>query len=81
MIVKLSHPKLFLPQFCNRGVKEGAKLILGGKRVDRKGYFFHPTIFTEVTDDMFLAKEESFGPIMIISKFSSKYVILNLVGI
>ncbi|XP_063628857.1 cytosolic 10-formyltetrahydrofolate dehydrogenase [Cydia splendana] len=61
-----------LVEFCEAGVKEGARLVLGGKRVDRPGYFFQPTIFTDVTDDMFIAKEESFGPIMIISKFSSK---------
>ncbi|CAB3220540.1 unnamed protein product [Arctia plantaginis] len=61
-----------LIEFSARGVKEGATLVLGGKRVDRKGFFFEPTIFTDVTDDMWIAKEESFGPIMIISKFSSK---------
>ncbi|XP_052752102.1 cytosolic 10-formyltetrahydrofolate dehydrogenase [Galleria mellonella] len=61
-----------LIEYCECGVKEGAKLVYGGKRVDRKGYFFMPTIFTDVTDDMYIAKEESFGPIMIISKFSSK---------
>lgn len=35
------------------------------------GFFFEPTIFTAVEDHMFIAKEESFGPIMIISKFES----------
>ncbi|KAL0867641.1 hypothetical protein ABMA27_008396 [Loxostege sticticalis] len=61
-----------LIEFCERGVKEGARLVIGGKRVDRAGYFFAPTVFTDVKDDMFIAQEESFGPIMIISKFSSK---------
>ncbi|XP_063833177.1 cytosolic 10-formyltetrahydrofolate dehydrogenase [Ostrinia nubilalis] len=61
-----------LVEFCERGVKEGATLVLGGKRVERKGYFFAPTVFTGVADHMYIAKEESFGPIMIISKFSSK---------
>uniref|UniRef100_A0A6G1SL03 10-formyltetrahydrofolate dehydrogenase n=1 Tax=Aceria tosichella TaxID=561515 RepID=A0A6G1SL03_9ACAR len=60
-----------LEAFCKRGVEEGATLVYGGRRVDRKGYFFMPTIFTDVTDDMFIAKEESFGPIMIISKFAN----------
>lgn len=58
-----------LLQYVNTGVAEGAKLVYGGTRVDRKGLFIHPTIFTEVQDNMFIAKEESFGPIMIISKF------------
>ncbi|XP_048482289.1 cytosolic 10-formyltetrahydrofolate dehydrogenase isoform X1 [Plutella xylostella] len=63
-----------LIEFCERGVSEGATLVLGGARVPRRGYFFAPTIFTDVTDDMWIAKEESFGPIMIISKFSSKNI-------
>uniref|UniRef100_A0A6Q2YFV4 10-formyltetrahydrofolate dehydrogenase n=1 Tax=Esox lucius TaxID=8010 RepID=A0A6Q2YFV4_ESOLU len=37
----------------------------------RAGFFFEPTIFTDVQDHMFIAKEESFGPIMILSKFKS----------
>lgn len=59
-----------LLDFCRRGVEEGAKLIYGGKRVERPGFYLHPTIFTEVEDEMFIAREESFGPIMIISRFS-----------
>merc|ERR1712156_612622 len=60
-----------LIEFCDTGVKEGAKLVLGGKRLDRPGLFMEPTIFCDVEDDMFLAKEESFGPIMCISKFDA----------
>lgn len=46
------------------GVGEGAKLISGGKRPRRKGYFFKPTIFTDVTNDMIIAQEEIFGPVL-----------------
>nr|XP_013189662.1 unnamed protein product [Amyelois transitella] len=63
-----------LIEYCDRGVKEGATLLYGGGRVPRPGYFFSPTIFCDVTDDMYIAKEESFGPVMIISKFSSKNI-------
>ncbi|XP_071984943.1 cytosolic 10-formyltetrahydrofolate dehydrogenase [Engystomops pustulosus] len=59
-----------LIEYCQTGVKEGATLVYGGKQVPRPGFFFQPTIFTEVTDHMFIAKEESFGPVMIISKFT-----------
>lgn len=38
------------------------------------GFFFEPTVFTDVQDHMFIAKEESFGPVMIISKFKSGLV-------
>ncbi|XP_044002315.1 cytosolic 10-formyltetrahydrofolate dehydrogenase isoform X2 [Aphidius gifuensis] len=61
-----------LLEFVDMGIKEGATLVYGGKRLDRPGYYFEPTIFTNVKDNMWIAKEESFGPIMIISKFSSK---------
>uniref|UniRef100_A0A336KCV9 10-formyltetrahydrofolate dehydrogenase n=1 Tax=Culicoides sonorensis TaxID=179676 RepID=A0A336KCV9_CULSO len=60
-----------LIEFCQIGIKEGATLVYGGKRVpNTKGFFFEPTVFTNVEDHMYIAKEESFGPIMIISKFN-----------
>ncbi|XP_056380869.1 cytosolic 10-formyltetrahydrofolate dehydrogenase isoform X2 [Hyla sarda] len=59
-----------LIEYCQTGVKEGATLVHGGKQVPRPGFFFEPTIFTDVEDHMFIAKEESFGPVMIISKFT-----------
>ena len=55
--------------YVEHGVKEGAKLLIGGKRLPGVGLFFEPAVFTDVQDDMYIAKEESFGPIMIISKF------------
>ncbi|XP_015433553.1 PREDICTED: cytosolic 10-formyltetrahydrofolate dehydrogenase [Dufourea novaeangliae] len=61
-----------LLDFVRRGVQEGATLVYGGNRVNRSGWYFEPTIFTNVKDDMYIAKEESFGPVMVISKFSSK---------
>ncbi|KAB0405487.1 hypothetical protein E2I00_003397, partial [Balaenoptera physalus] len=60
-----------LLQYCEAGVKEGATLVYGGRRVQRPGFFMEPTVFTDVEDHMYLAKEESFGPIMVISKFQN----------
>uniref|UniRef100_A0A9R1SC50 10-formyltetrahydrofolate dehydrogenase n=2 Tax=Cyprinus carpio TaxID=7962 RepID=A0A9R1SC50_CYPCA len=60
-----------LVEYCEKGVKEGAKLVCGGKQVNRPGFFFEPTVFTDVQDHMYIAVEESFGPVMIISKFSN----------
>ncbi|XP_050302908.1 cytosolic 10-formyltetrahydrofolate dehydrogenase [Anthonomus grandis grandis] len=60
-----------LLEYVKIGIKEGAKLEYGGKRVNKPGYFFEPAIFTNVEDHMYIAKEESFGPIMIISKFTN----------
>ena len=60
-----------LVEYCRRGVEEGATLVCGGKQVEREGLFLYPTVFTDVEDNMFIAKEESFGPIMVISKFKN----------
>ncbi|XP_036156147.1 mitochondrial 10-formyltetrahydrofolate dehydrogenase isoform X3 [Myotis myotis] len=60
-----------LLQYCEAGVKEGATLVYGGRQVPRPGFFMEPTVFTDVEDHMYLAKEESFGPIMVISKFQN----------
>lgn len=49
-------------------ISKGARILTGGKRVPGKGYFFEPTILVNVTHDMLLMKEESFGPIIGIMK-------------
>ncbi|KAE8281572.1 Mitochondrial 10-formyltetrahydrofolate dehydrogenase [Larimichthys crocea] len=59
-----------LLEYCEVGVKEGATLVYGGRQVDRPGFFMEPTVFTDVEDHMFIAKEESFGPVMVVSKFN-----------
>jgi aldehyde dehydrogenase (NAD+) len=51
------------------GKKEGASLLAGGNRVGNRGYFIEPTVFADVKDDMKIAREEIFGPVMSILKF------------
>lgn len=58
-----------LLEYVQIGCKEGAKLEIGGHRLNRPGYFFEPTVFSGVKDGSYLATEESFGPIMCISSF------------
>jgi aldehyde dehydrogenase (NAD+) len=53
------------------GKQEGAKLCTGGARVGEKGYFIQPTVFADVQDNMRIAREEIFGPVMQILKFKS----------
>jgi len=68
-------PQVDLDQFnkvmsyIDAGKKEHAKLVAGGNRVGDKGYFIEPTVFSDVKDDMKIAKEEIFGPVMAILKF------------
>lgn len=55
--------------YIQYGIEDGAKLELGGKRWGKQGYFIEPTIFSNVTDDMRIARDEIFGPVMSILKF------------
>ena len=52
-------------RYVQIGLDQGARLALGGSRINTlPGYFFLPTIFTEVTADMRIAQEEIFGPVL-----------------
>jgi aldehyde dehydrogenase (NAD+) len=55
--------------YIERGKKEGARLMCGGASVGDRGYFIQPTVFADVKDDMAIAREEIFGPVMSIIKF------------
>eukprot|EP00040_Diaphanoeca_grandis_P000803 m.16504 g.16504 ORF g.16504 m.16504 type:complete len:921 (-) comp11077_c0_seq1:330-3092(-) len=66
-----------LVEFVRRGVEEGAKLELGGSRLDCEGLYFPPTILSEVTDKMWIAKEESFGPVMILMRFKTEAEVIR----
>merc|ERR1712113_505788 len=57
--------------YIEKGKQEGATLALGGSRIGDKGYFVQPTVFKDVTDDMTIAKEEIFGPVMQLMKFKT----------
>jgi succinate-semialdehyde dehydrogenase/glutarate-semialdehyde dehydrogenase len=50
-------------------IARGAKLRLGGRRMQREGYFFEPTVFTDVPLDAALMNEEPFGPVAMINPF------------
>jgi succinate-semialdehyde dehydrogenase/glutarate-semialdehyde dehydrogenase len=53
-------------------VKKGAKVVTGGKRAAQGGTFFEPTVLTDVTTDMVITKEETFGPVAPLYRFKSE---------
>ena len=57
--------------YIESGKTDGAKLLAGGHRGGKKGYFVEPTVFSDVTDNMKIAKEEIFGPVMSLMKFKT----------
>ncbi len=58
--------------YVQKGVAEGATLICGGKRLDMPGFYVEPTVFSDVTDDMAIAREEIFGPVMSVLEFEDE---------
>lgn len=57
--------------YIESGRSDGATLVCGGERVGDRGYFIQPTVFADVHDDMKIAREEIFGPVMSIIPFKS----------
>jgi len=57
--------------YIEKGKNEGARLVTGGHRIGDVGYFIEPTIFADVEDNMTIAREEIFGPVASVFKFSS----------
>ncbi len=58
-------------KYVKIGLEEGAKLLYGGTKPKGKGFFYHPTIFTNATPDMRISKEEIFGPVLSIIETNS----------
>ena len=54
------------------GRSEGARLICGGGRLDRDGFYLEPTVFADVRDNMTIAREEIFGPVMAVLDFTDE---------
>lgn len=69
-------------------ISKGARILTGGKRItpkdkngnELKGYFFEPTVITDVNDSMLLMKEETFGPILPVVKFSDEEEVIQIVN-
>ena len=63
--------------FIEQGRAEGATLIFGGNAIEGKGWFIEPTVFSDVTDDMTIAKEEIFGPVMSVFEFETEAEVIT----
>jgi succinate-semialdehyde dehydrogenase/glutarate-semialdehyde dehydrogenase len=60
-----------MESFVNDAVQRGANLRTGGKRIGNEGYFFEPTVMTDVPKDAKIMNEEPFGPLAPIASFGS----------
>ncbi len=58
--------------YVEKGKAEGARLVYGGARIEGEGFYMQPTVFADVTDDMTIAREEIFGPVMSVLDFDTE---------
>ena len=58
--------------YIAKGNEEGARLVAGGGQLDKEGFWLEPTVFADVTDDMTIAREEIFGPVMAVLDFEDE---------
>ncbi|MEM6389618.1 MAG: betaine-aldehyde dehydrogenase [Pseudomonadota bacterium] len=58
--------------YIAKGVAEGARLVTGGTRPEGPGYYITPALFDGVTDDMAIAREEIFGPVLSVLEFETE---------
>lgn len=70
----------FLDAQVADAVAKGAKVLCGGKRMDRKGYYFEPTVLVDVNHTMDVMREESFGPIIGIQSVSNDEEAIQLMN-
>lgn len=69
-------------EYIRIGESEGARLVSGGNRLDEPalagGYFVRPTVFADVTRDMRIAREEIFGPVLSVIRWSDEQSVLEM---
>jgi acyl-CoA reductase-like NAD-dependent aldehyde dehydrogenase len=69
-------------RYIESGLQEGASLVMGGKRLTEppfdKGYWIMPTVFTGVTQNMKIAREEIFGPVACMMRFTDEDEVVDL---
>ena len=67
-------------KYIDKGKREGARILLGGgmpKHLD-KGYYIEPTVFMDVTNEMVIAREEIFGPVLVVIDYETEDEAINI---
>ncbi|MCL4164654.1 UNVERIFIED_CONTAM: hypothetical protein GTU68_026576, partial [Idotea baltica] len=62
--------------YIEKGRAEGARIVYGGEVIEGDGYYMQPCVFADVTDDMTIAREEIFGPVMSVLDFEDEADVL-----
>tara|TARA_B100001123_G_scaffold283080_1_gene315383 strand:- start:149 stop:1582 length:1434 start_codon:yes stop_codon:yes gene_type:complete len=64
--------------YARSGIQAGAEAVHGGKRIDRKGYFMEATVLNNVKQDMTVAREEIFGPVLSVLEYQDTEEAINI---
>ena len=64
-------------RYIDKGIEEGATLVTGGARLNRDGFYIQPTVFADVSDDMVIACDEIFGPVMSVLEFEDEAEVIR----
>ena len=64
--------------YVNSGRQDGAEILAGGTAVDGPGYFYKPTVFSNIRADMKIVQEEIFGPVLVATPFDEMEEVLQL---
>ncbi|KAJ5224174.1 uncharacterized protein N7469_007677 [Penicillium citrinum] len=75
VVSQAQHQKIL--DYIQQGKKSGARLLFGGERIGNKGYFVQNTAFADVPDDASIMREEIFGPVASIAKFSTEDEVIS----
>lgn len=79
-LISKSHEQT-VDSYVKIAIEEGAKVLFGGKRPEgeefENGFWYEPTIIGNVTNDMRIAQEEVFGPVVVVMKFSDEKEVLK----
>lgn len=59
-------------------VEKGGKIVTGGKRLDREGLFYEPTVLRDIDSSMKIMQEETFGPLAPVQKITSDEEAISL---
>ncbi|KAH9846702.1 NAD-aldehyde dehydrogenase [Lenzites betulinus] len=76
IVSKMQYDKIF--SYIEKGKAEGAKVILGGEKRSGKGYFVDPTILVDTKPSMSVVRDEIFGPVLVVAKFSTEKEAIEL---
>lgn len=76
-VISADHLKK-VEHYIQVGQEEGAMLLRGGTRLDRKGYYLTPAVFTDVHQDMRIVQEEIFGPVVTVQSFADEEEAIRL---